>query len=126
MGGWIGRALTLLFFSLFTHPPTHLFPKGVTSATQNRKSYCALFELLYPDFFPVFVRAAETWFDAPEVTTPLLKFLQEFVYNRAQRLMFDQSSPNGTSLSHPTTHPPTHPPTHAPTHRKEASIFLLE
>ena len=50
--------------------------RGVTSATQNRKSYCALFELLYPQYFPVFVRAAETWYDSPEVTTALLKFLQ--------------------------------------------------
>lgn len=50
--------------------------RGVTLATANRKCYCALFELLYPQFFPVFVRAAETWFDAPEVTTALLKFLQ--------------------------------------------------
>ena len=72
--------------------------RGVTAATQNRKSYCALFELLYPQYFPVFVRAAETWFDVPEVTTALLKFMQEFVYNKAQRLMFDQSSPNGILL----------------------------
>jgi hypothetical protein len=50
--------------------------RGATSATQNRKSYCALFELLYPQYFPVFVRAAETWYDCPEVTTALLKFLQ--------------------------------------------------
>lgn len=50
--------------------------RGVTSATQNRKSYCALFELLYPHYFPVFVRAAEVWYDSPEVTTALLKFLQ--------------------------------------------------
>ena len=27
-------------------------------------------------YFPVFVRAAEAWYDAPEVTTALLKFLQ--------------------------------------------------
>ncbi|KAK3002773.1 hypothetical protein RJ639_018633 [Escallonia herrerae] len=33
-----------------------------------------------------------------EVTTPLLKFMAEFVLNKAQRLTFDSSSPNGILL----------------------------
>ena len=36
--------------------------------------------------------------DSPDVGTALLKFLQEFVQNKAQRLVFDQSSPNGILL----------------------------
>ena len=32
------------------------------------------------------------------VTTPLLKFMAEFVLNKAQRLTFDSSSPNGILL----------------------------
>lgn len=34
----------------------------------------------------------------PQVTTPLLKFMAEFVLNKAQRLTFDSSSPNGILL----------------------------
>lgn len=33
-----------------------------------------------------------------QVTTPLLKFVAEFVLNKAQRLTFDSSSPNGILL----------------------------
>jgi exportin-7 len=57
-----------------------------------------LFDFLYPASFPAFVRAAEVWYDEPAVTTALLKFMEEFVYNKAQRVMFDQSSPNGILL----------------------------
>jgi hypothetical protein len=32
------------------------------------------------------------------VTTPLLKFVSEFVFNKSQRLTFDSSSPNGILL----------------------------
>lgn len=45
---------------------------------------------------------AEQWtllFDLMlQVTTPLLKFMAEFVLNKAQRLTFDSSSPNGILL----------------------------
>lgn len=33
-----------------------------------------------------------------QITTPLLKFMAEFVLNKAQRLTFDSSSPNGILL----------------------------
>jgi len=46
----------------------------------------------------LFSRALDVWWDTPEVTTPLLKFMAEFVYNKAQRITFDQSSPNGILL----------------------------
>eukprot|EP00611_Tribonema_gayanum_P000066 TRINITY_DN1003_c0_g1_i5.p1 TRINITY_DN1003_c0_g1~~TRINITY_DN1003_c0_g1_i5.p1 ORF type:complete len:1118 (+),score=547.47 TRINITY_DN1003_c0_g1_i5:341-3694(+) len=72
--------------------------RGVSAATNNKRTYGMLFEALYPAHFPVFVRAAEEWADSVEVSTALLKFLQEFTHNRAQRLVFDQSSPNGILL----------------------------
>ncbi|CAM9706667.1 unnamed protein product, partial [Hapterophycus canaliculatus] len=84
--------------------------RGVTAATNNRRSYGMLFDALYPAHFGVFVRASEEWSDSPDVTTSLMKFMMEFVYNkasfffsplaqpRAQRLVFDQSSPNGILL----------------------------
>lgn len=46
----------------------------------------------------LFSRALDAWWDDPEVTTPLLKFVAEFVHNKAQRITFDQTSPNGILL----------------------------
>lgn len=42
-------------------------------------------QALYPAHFGVFVRAAEEWSDSPDVTTSLIKFMMEFVYNKASR-----------------------------------------
>ena len=39
-------------------------------------------QALYPIHFGVFVRAAEEWSDSPDVTTSLMKFMIEFVYNK--------------------------------------------
>jgi exportin-7 len=86
--------------------------RGIAAATNNRRAYTLLFEALYPQHFPVFVRAAEEWYaftmrlpthrdgthppntsrafpivprsDSPEVATALLKFMQEFVYNKVR------------------------------------------
>lgn len=41
-----------------------------------------LSQALYPAHFGVFVRASEEWSDSPEVTTSLMKFMMEFVYNK--------------------------------------------
>jgi len=46
----------------------------------------------------LFAKALDVFWDDWEVTTPLLKFFGEFVYNKAQRITFDQSSPNGILL----------------------------
>lgn len=40
----------------------------------------------------------EAFADTPAVTTPLLKFMSEFVFNKSQRLTFDSSSANGILL----------------------------
>ena len=72
--------------------------RGITQATTNKRTYCMLFDMLYPAFFTVFTRSAEAWFDDPEVTTALLKFIMEFVSNKANRVNFDNSSPNGILL----------------------------
>lgn len=57
-----------------------------------------LFDWLYPAHFPTIVSCLDAWADTPAVTTPLLKFMSEFVHNRTQRLTFDSSSPNGILL----------------------------
>lgn len=40
----------------------------------------------------------QAWADVPEVTTPMLKFMAEFVLNKSTRLTFDASSPSGILL----------------------------
>ncbi|TYZ58875.1 hypothetical protein PybrP1_005973, partial [[Pythium] brassicae (nom. inval.)] len=72
--------------------------RGIVQQTHNRRTFSCLFDFLYPTYFPVFVRAAEELYDSPFVMTALLKFLQEVAYNKAQRVMFDQSSANGILL----------------------------
>jgi hypothetical protein len=56
--------------------------RGITEATNSASSFGALFQCLYPTYFPVFTRVAMEWADTPAVTTPLLKFLLEFVNNK--------------------------------------------
>ncbi|XP_009125626.2 exportin-7 isoform X1 [Brassica rapa] len=72
--------------------------RGITMATSSRRSYGLLFDWLYPAHMPLLLRGISHWFDTPEVTTPLLKFMAEFVHNKTQRLTFDSSSPNGILL----------------------------
>jgi exportin-7 len=72
--------------------------RGIVQQTHNRRTFSCIFDFLYPTYFPVFVRAAEELFDHPPAMAALLKFLQELAYNKAQRVMFDQSSANGILL----------------------------
>mmetsp|Transcript_1464 Transcript_1464/g.3889 ORF Transcript_1464/g.3889 Transcript_1464/m.3889 type:complete len:1109 (-) Transcript_1464:452-3778(-) len=72
--------------------------RGVAAATHNKRTYHLLFEALYPVQFPVFRRAVETWHDDPGVVTAVLKFLCEFVHNKGQRLVFDNTSADGILL----------------------------
>ncbi|GAU33650.1 hypothetical protein TSUD_310580 [Trifolium subterraneum] len=72
--------------------------RGITMATNSRRTYGFLFDWLYPAHMPILLKGISHWTDNPEVTTPLLKFMAEFVLNKAQRLTFDSSSPNGILL----------------------------
>ncbi|KAJ4771637.1 ARM repeat superfamily protein [Rhynchospora pubera] len=72
--------------------------RGIAMATNSRRTYGLLFDWLYPSHMPLLLKAISIWADIPEVTTPLLKFMAEFVQNKAQRLTFDCSSPNGILL----------------------------
>ena len=72
--------------------------RGVAVSTSSRRTYGMLFDWFYPLRSPVLIAALETYCDDPEVTTPLLKFMAEFVMNKSQRLTFDSSSPNGILL----------------------------
>ncbi|GJP71880.1 hypothetical protein CLOP_g2674 [Closterium sp. NIES-67] len=72
--------------------------RGITMATNSRRTFGLLFDWLYPAHMPLILRTAQFWSDTPAVTTPLLKFVAEFVVNKTQRLTFDSSSPNGILL----------------------------
>jgi exportin-7 len=72
--------------------------RGIVQQTHSRRTFSCIFDFLYPTYFPVFVRAAEELYDHPLAMTALLKFLQELAFNKAQRVMFDQSSANGILL----------------------------
>ncbi|XP_057807952.1 uncharacterized protein LOC131022474 isoform X1 [Salvia miltiorrhiza] len=72
--------------------------RGIAMATNSRRTYGLLFDWIYPAHMPVLLRGISHWADTPEVTTPLLKFMAEFVLNKTQRLTFDISSPNGILL----------------------------
>ncbi|KAL6562813.1 hypothetical protein OROHE_005400 [Orobanche hederae] len=72
--------------------------RGVAMATNSPRTYGFLFDWIYPAHMPILLRGISHWADTPEVTTPLLKFMAEFVLNNASRLTFDTSSPNGILL----------------------------
>ncbi|EQC37130.1 hypothetical protein SDRG_05357 [Saprolegnia diclina VS20] len=72
--------------------------RGVFISTHNKRTYNCMFDLLYPTYMPIFAKAADVWYDTPSVMNALLKFLQELAYNKSQRVVFDQSSPNGILL----------------------------
>lgn len=67
----------------------------------NSSTYCLavlLCVLQYPQHMQAVVCCLEAYADVPAVTTPLLKFMSEFVFNKSQRLTFDSSSANGILL----------------------------
>ncbi|KAL5067134.1 hypothetical protein RYX36_018021 [Vicia faba] len=72
--------------------------RGIAMATNSRRTYGFLFDWLYPTHIPILLKSLGHYADAPEVTTPLLKFVAELVLNKSQRLTFDSSSPNGILL----------------------------
>lgn len=72
--------------------------RGIAAATHSRRTYALLFDWLYPAYTPALLSCLGAWADAPAVTTPLLKFVAEFCYNKSQRLAFESSSPNGILL----------------------------
>ena len=72
--------------------------RGIASAANSRRTYGLLFDWIYPRHTPLLLHTMEVFADDPEVTTPLLKFVAEFVLNKTQRLTFEPSSVNGILL----------------------------
>jgi len=72
--------------------------RGIAASLHNRKSYVLLFDILHPRHLPLFAKVADVWHDQVDVIVSLLKFMHEFCHNKANRVNFDQSSPNGILL----------------------------
>jgi len=72
--------------------------RGIASAANSRRTYGLVFDWLYPRHTPLLLHTMEVFAEDPEVTTPLLKFVAEFVLNKTQRLTFEPSSVNGILL----------------------------
>ncbi len=68
--------------------------RGIVTAA-GKIAFPKVFEWLYPEYFPIFQKAAAAFYDNPLVMTSLLKFFSEFSYNKAGRISFDVSSVNG-------------------------------
>ncbi|KAI7864015.1 armadillo-type protein [Mucor mucedo] len=64
---------------------------------QSRKNYLLFFHWFYPDYMPVLLKGISAWSPDPSVNT-LLKFFEEFVSNKSQRLNLDVSSANGVLI----------------------------
>lgn len=72
--------------------------RGIASSLHNRKAYGLLFEILHPHHLPLLAKVADAWWNQGDVIISLLRFLNEFCQNKANRVNFDQSSPNGILL----------------------------
>lgn len=72
--------------------------RGITASLHNRKTYGSLFDILHPHHLPLLAKIADVWYDQIDVISSLLRFLLEFCSNKANRVNFDQSSPNGILL----------------------------
>ena len=72
--------------------------RGIASSANSRRTYGLLFDWMYPRHTGLLLRAMENFADDPQVSTPLLKFVAEFVLNKTQRLTFEPSSVNGILL----------------------------
>jgi len=72
--------------------------RGVAASLHNRRTYGLLFDLMHPNHLPLLSKVVDVWHDQTDVTISILRFLHEFCHNKANRVNFDQSSPNGILL----------------------------
>ena len=73
---------------------------GIVSSVNSM----AVFSMFYSWFFQehtfstLILRLVETFWDQPHVLHPVLAFYSELIWNKSQRIRFDQNSPNGIIL----------------------------
>jgi hypothetical protein len=74
------------------------FLRGVLESAKSSPSYVTFFDWIYPAYLPVLSRLLETWFDEPPMTTAVLRFYADLVYNRNHRIDFGDLSANSVLL----------------------------
>jgi len=72
--------------------------RGLVNAIFTSKIYRIFFDWIYPTNFHIFLRMFETWWDTPAVVIPMLRFFDEFIDQKSQRIHFPCSSPDGIIL----------------------------
>lgn len=70
--------------------------RGLITPITSRKHYLMFFNWFYPDYMSILIKGVQAWSSSPPLV--LLKFLQEFVHNKNQRLNLDSSSANSILL----------------------------
>jgi exportin-7 len=71
---------------------------GVVEGIRSSKAYKMFFDWMYPKGIGLILRMLETWWDAADVSVPILQLLAALVNNKATRIRFHVSSPNGVLL----------------------------
>lgn len=72
--------------------------RGVAMSLHNRRAFGMMFDIIEPRHTSLLTKVADLWHDQPDVMISLLRFVHEFCHNKANRVNFDQSSPNGILL----------------------------
>jgi exportin-7 len=72
--------------------------RGIAASTNSRRTFALLFDWLYPAHVRALGAALAAWAPDPAACTPALKLWAELALNKAQRLAFEPSSPNGILL----------------------------
>eukprot|EP00580_Thalassiosira_gravida_P016865 CAMPEP_0201660514 /NCGR_PEP_ID=MMETSP0494-20130426/3148_1 /ASSEMBLY_ACC=CAM_ASM_000839 /TAXON_ID=420259 /ORGANISM="Thalassiosira gravida, Strain GMp14c1" /LENGTH=1109 /DNA_ID=CAMNT_0048138419 /DNA_START=380 /DNA_END=3709 /DNA_ORIENTATION=+ len=72
--------------------------RGICMSLHNRRTFGMLFDIIEPQHLPLLPKVADLWYEQPDVMISLLRFMHEFCHNKANRVNFDQSSPNGILL----------------------------
>jgi len=69
--------------------------RGLVTSALTKRAYTLIFDWINPKLSKVLLKVIEVWIDTPEVTSSVLGFISEYVFNRQSRLIFDNSCPSG-------------------------------
>jgi exportin-7 len=72
--------------------------RGVLMAIYNKNGFQLFYDWFFPEYFKVIINCFQRFLADPDVTIPVLKLFAEIAHNKAQRIEFSSSSPNGIIL----------------------------
>eukprot|EP00760_Papus_ankaliazontas_P002418 PhM_4_TR10992/c0_g1_i1/m.80655/K18460/XPO7, EXP7; exportin-7 len=72
--------------------------RGVCLACTVKRSYMMFFSWVFHNHIDTLLGLAGVCYSQPEIATSLCKFFADFVFNRHQRVCFDNNSPDGIYL----------------------------